>query len=84
MEKIYNTCKACGSFYSFSEDASADEMKFCPTCMDIKRCKIGGNEIEKPKKRKMSSIAQMNAAAKSMGMSYGQYMGWLHSGGFRD
>lgn len=82
MEKIYNTCKACGNFYYFYEGASSEEMKFCSTCIDVRHCTFSGNGklVAKPKPKKLSKIAEMNAAAKSMGMSYGQYMGWLRQG----
>lgn len=80
----YSECKACGTPFPPKVNGTAAELKYCPTCMKIKNTKIDSINMEiqrratyKKAQRSMSKIGKCVAAARAMGMSYGEYMAFI-------
>ncbi|MCQ2409837.1 MAG: hypothetical protein MJ068_04765 [Clostridia bacterium] len=81
IRRKYAECKGCGNVFYPRTDASSDEIKFCPSCLQVKNCKIEVPNVGlsrkttyRKAKKKLSDIAQCVEIARMLGLSYGQYM----------
>ena len=79
--KITAVCEVCGNEFSYV--FKGGHRQTCDVCREMERTRarrpdLFGKQKKDVKKEPVPSIADLAAAAKAKGMSYGQYKAWLY------